>query len=168
MLSSFSKSNHSIWAKMKVSSANAFNLDKTKTSVILWRVNSLPHSPEFNQPWRRKHFGEKEKMLVTSIFSFFQNVFYPSKNKHYFYTPPAKWRFLGVYWNQPVCPSVCPFVCVQNTSFCQSHGGDINSFPNNPWFLCVIRTSLENTVGTVEIARNEQFLLSHYVFYPFR
>ena len=30
--------------------------------------------------------------------------------------------FLGVYWNHPVCPSVC----VQNTSFCQRAGGGIN------------------------------------------
>ena len=28
---------------------------------------------------------EKEKMLVTSIFSFFHNVFYPSKNKFQFF-----------------------------------------------------------------------------------
>ena len=39
--------------------------------------------------------------------------------------------FLGVYWNQPVCPSVrpcvCVSVCVQNTRFCQSAGGGIKS-----------------------------------------
>ena len=37
--------------------------------------------PTFNDPWERsllKTFWEKEKMLVTSIFSFYQNVFYPS------------------------------------------------------------------------------------------
>ena len=38
--------------------------------------------------------------------------------------------FLGVYWNQPVCPSVGVSVCVQNTSFCQSAGRGINSLPN--------------------------------------
>ena len=31
-----------------------------------------------------KHCGKKEKMLVTSIFSFFHNVFYPVKHKFYF------------------------------------------------------------------------------------
>ena len=47
--------------------------------------------------------------------------------------------FSGVYWNQPVYPYVCPSihlfvcpsvhvsVCVQNTTFCQSAAGDINS-----------------------------------------
>ena len=34
-----------------------------------------------------------------------------------------------------------------------------NPFPNKPLFLCVCSTSLENTVGKGEIARNEQFLL---------
>ena len=37
-----------------------------------------------------------------------------------------------------------------------------------PLFLFVCSTSLfENTVGKSEIARNEQFLFSHCVFYPF-
>ena len=39
--------------------------------------------------------------------------------------------FSGVYWNQPVCPSVCASVrvsvCVQNTTFCQSAGGGTKS-----------------------------------------
>ena len=34
--------------------------------------------------------------------------------------------------------------------------------------LSQTRLSFENTVGKGEIARNEQFLLSHSVFYPFR
>ena len=42
---------------------------------------------------------------------------------------PEKRMFSGVYWNQPVCPSVCVSVrvsvCVQNTSFCQTAGGGI-------------------------------------------
>ena len=32
--------------------------------------------------------------------------------------------FQGVYWNQPICVSVC----VRNTRFCQSAGGDIKSY----------------------------------------
>ena len=39
--------------------------------------------------------------------------------------------FWGVYLYQPVCPSVCTCVCVsfcvQNTDFCQSAGGCIQS-----------------------------------------
>ena len=34
-----------------------------------------------------------------------------------------------------------------------------NPFPNKPWFLRVWGTSLENTAGKGEIARNKQFLL---------
>ena len=49
---------------------------------------TLNHTiPSFNDLWRRrllKTFWEKEKMLVTSIFSFFQNVFYSSKSKFQF------------------------------------------------------------------------------------
>ena len=33
--------------------------------------------------------------------------------------------------------------------------------------MCLHYKSFENTVGKGEIARNEQFLLSHRVFYPF-
>ena len=49
---------------------------------------------------------------------------------HFFFTP-ARQMFSGVYWNKPVCPSVCPsvgvFVCVQNTTFCQIACGGIKS-----------------------------------------
>ena len=41
-----------------------------------------------------------------------------------------------------------------------------NPFPNKPWFLRVGRTSLENTVGKGEIARNKQFLLFPQCFLP--
>ena len=44
--------------------------------------------PTFNDPIGRKlmkTFWEKEKMLVTSIFSISQNVFYPSQNKFQFF-----------------------------------------------------------------------------------
>ena len=48
-------------------------------------------------------------------------------------------------------------------------------FPNRPVFLCVCTANLlkimgksfENTVGKGEIARHEQFLFFHSVFYPF-
>ena len=52
------------------------------------------------------------------------------RSEAYSYTP-AKQMFLGVYWNQSVCVSVCwschVSVCVQSTSFCQSAGGSIKS-----------------------------------------
>ena len=47
------------------------------------------------------------------------------------YHTPVKRMFSGVYWNQPVCPSVYVSarvsVCVQNTTFCQSAGRGIKS-----------------------------------------
>ena len=44
----------------------------------------------------------------------------------------------------------------------------VNPIPNKPLFLHVCSTStFENTEGKGEIALNEQFLLSHSVFYPF-
>ena len=50
-------------------------------SVILsCKVNSLPHSPHFYDLIKEsfsKTLWEKEKMLVTSIFSFSHNNFYP-------------------------------------------------------------------------------------------
>ena len=42
-------------------------------------MNFLPHNPDFNDPEKKsllKTLWEKEKMLVTSIFSFSCNVFY--------------------------------------------------------------------------------------------
>ena len=41
-----------------------------------------------------------------------------------------------------------------------------NPFPNKPWLLPVCSTSLENTMGKGEIARNEQFLLFPQCFLP--
>ena len=47
--------------------------------------STLYHTiPTFNDPKKEsfwKHWGKKEKMLVTSIFSFSHNVFYPSQNE---------------------------------------------------------------------------------------
>ena len=50
---------------------------------------------------------------------------------------------------------------LQSNSGCSDGGQQneetrcFNPFPNNPWFLRVCSTSLENTVGKEEIARNE-------------
>ena len=67
---------------------------------------------------------KKEKLLVTSIFSFSLNVFHSYislvcqnaalcrnglTSYHDFYTP-AKGMFSKVYWNQPVYLYVCPSV----------------------------------------------------------
>ena len=45
---------------------------------------------------------------------------------------------------------------------------EVNPFPKQALiFTCLQCMSFENTVGKSEIARNEQFFLSHSVFYPF-
>ena len=41
--------------------------------------------------------------------------------------PLFSWRGGVLYWKQPVCPSICVSVCVQNTSFCQSACGGSKS-----------------------------------------
>ena len=71
---------------MKMSSANAFILDKAK---LWWRVkqvenqisdkhhyNPFPHKPLFAVKVFWKKVWEKEKLLVASDFSFSNNVFY--------------------------------------------------------------------------------------------
>ena len=52
-------------------------------------ITSFPHNPDFWWPYIRsllKILWEKEKMLVTSIFSFSHDVFYPSKNNFQFWS----------------------------------------------------------------------------------
>ena len=58
-----------------------FDLWKSLHHVNLTLCHTIP---TFNKPEEEaflKTFSEKEKMLVTNIFSFSQNVFYPSQNK---------------------------------------------------------------------------------------
>ena len=69
-------------------------------------INPLPNNHDFYWPWIRsllKTLWEKEKMLVTSIFSFFHNVFYPSQNKFHLcshiYFVICKCFPLGPVWN---------------------------------------------------------------------
>ena len=92
---------------------------------------------------------------------------------------PAKRMFSWVYWNQPVRPCV---VCVQNTYFCQSAGGGINSFPYGKILdqtklkaftddkldltkiIISVFDRVENIVGKGEIACTSNFSFSHNVF----
>ena len=88
------------FATFNLSSANAVKFRESKIFLFgkqvkllykklfqtnhIWLLNSLPHNPYFWRPWERslwKTLWEKEKMLVTSIFAFFHNVFYPSQIK---------------------------------------------------------------------------------------
>ena len=54
----------------------------------------------------------------------------------------------------------------QYETYNSNANGLVNPFPNKPLFLRVCSTSLENTVGKGEIARNEQFLLFPQCFLP--
>ena len=53
-------------------------------TLTLYNTILTFNNPENESFW--KHWGEKEKMLVTSIFSFFHNVFYPSQNNFFWVT----------------------------------------------------------------------------------
>ena len=62
--------------------ANRKLLSATKNRIT--GIKSLPNTiPSFNDPEKEvflKTLWEKEKMLVTSIFSFCRNIFYPISN----------------------------------------------------------------------------------------
>ena len=79
--STLSDTNFISRASFMLSSASSFNLDK---SCILFLTNTLPLNHDFQRLSERtllKTLWEKEKMLVTSIFSFFHNVFYSIREK---------------------------------------------------------------------------------------
>ena len=63
--------------------AGRFTLSHFIDSII-FRLDSLPYNLEFDDPEKEafgKAFWEMGRMLITSIFSFSYNVFYPSLNK---------------------------------------------------------------------------------------
>ena len=64
------------------------HMGQRNTRMLCRGFNSLPHNPDFKQPWVKrplKTLWRKEKMLVTSIFSFSHNVFNPIKvQNHHF------------------------------------------------------------------------------------
>ena len=59
-------------------SKNFFSFGSLKVGIVWKRVNPFPHNDTFCRPWETsllKTMWEKEKLLVTSNFSF--SVFYP-------------------------------------------------------------------------------------------
>ena len=68
----------------------AFNLDWHKILAFpKGLINPLPNNPWFLQPWDGSLFKtlwEKEKMMVTNIFSLFYNAFYPGGNTFRFFS----------------------------------------------------------------------------------
>ena len=66
-------------SNLNLMSANSFTLDESKICCFE-RVNPFPHNDTFRRPWETsllKTLWEKEKLLVTSNFSFSHSVFYP-------------------------------------------------------------------------------------------
>ena len=74
--------------------------------------------------------------------------------------------FLGVFWNQPVCPSMClsVYLSVYKILVSVKAGGGINLFLHSR--LNTLRKKLwENIVGKREIAQMSNFTFFHNVFY---
>ena len=98
---------------------------------------------------RCKTLWEKEKMLVTSIFSLSYNIF-----KRFLFQDFQKPALCGKGLN-----------CVHSVV---KWGLHLYPFPKQALvFMCLQYKSFENTVGKGEIARNEQFLLFPQFFPPF-
>ena len=80
MFSTLSNTNFNFKLRFILLSANPLNLDKSKIFVIWYRVNPFPNKPWLLRVCRTsllKTLWEKEKLLVTSNFSFSHSVFYP-------------------------------------------------------------------------------------------
>ena len=68
--------------------ANAYKLDKSRKLSFGKELTLSNVIPTFNDPEKdtsRNHCGIKEKMLITTMFSFSHNVFYPSQSKFQFF-----------------------------------------------------------------------------------
>ena len=96
--------------------------------------NPFPNNPWFLRPWDRrllKTLREKEKMLVTNIFSFSHYVFYPLT-----FSQTTKFTLFQIKKKN----------FADDNFKLDKNGGKLNE-------------SVENTVGKREIARYEQFIL---------
>ena len=113
------------------------------TSLLktLWEKEKLLIFPQCFLPfWRTfHHFHQTLKLSSANSFNLEESkicrwelnctklkFFHLTKS----YYTPTKGMFPGVYWNQPVCPSICPFICVSvhpcvcvQNKVCQSAGG---------------------------------------------
>ena len=111
------------------------------------KINSFPNKPWFSHVCRTSHLKtlwEKEKMLVTGIFSFSHNVFYPL----------GEFPAIFIKFENNVCTlslfGKSPKFVVWDR---------INPFPNKPWFLRVSRTSL---LKTLLVTRNFSFFPCYF------
>ena len=121
-------------------------------SAFFCRLSRYHTIPTFNDPQERgllKTLLKKEKMLVTSIFSFSHNVFYPIKDRN-----------LHLSYNYFVICKCVQFDLVQNFVVWVR----VNHFPNKPWFLQFI-PSLPNPISPKFFPFC--ILLSHFPTLPF-
>ena len=73
-----------------------------------FRFNPFPHNPDLLGPSKRnllKTLWEKEKMLVTSIFSFSHNAFYPSQNRIFVFKShlSSRLQMLSIWTGLKIC-----------------------------------------------------------------
>ena len=101
VFSALSKRKIVILATFNLSSANAFNLVMSKNLSFGKGFRSYPwrHDPEFKWFWRRRFLitlVAKEKMLITSIFSFSPNFLWAFKKDLFFTLSQTSTWFLLV------------------------------------------------------------------------
>ena len=86
----------------------------TRTNDIIFLYHTIPTFNDLEKQNLLKTLWEKEKMLVTSFFSFSHNVFYPFQNKFHF--------FGHTYFVVCKCFQFLPVqnfvVCIQNFTGC--------------------------------------------------
>ena len=116
-------------------------------SAFFCRLSRYRTIPTFNDPQERrllKTLLKKEKMLVTSIFSFSHNVFYPIEDRN-----------LHLSYNYFVICKCFQFDLVQILLF----GLELTISQTSPGFYVSALQVFRKQCGKSEIARNEQFLL---------
>ena len=160
-----------------------YNRDQVLYSLTTF--NPFQNNPLFLRPLGPgllKTLWEKEKMLVTSIFSFFHNVFYHTKKEksQFWYIWLILCRLFRfclvpnfVVWERVeiVHSLILRFlqILIGLTEWCsQSIVVLLNPFPHNDTFWRPWKTSLSKTMWEKEkllVTSNLSF--SHSVFYPF-
>ena len=116
--------------------------------------------PAFNTPWKesfRKHCEKKDKMLVTSIFFFFHNVFYSSQHKFQFL---SHYYFVICVFCHLVKSELIKYICECFTSCLLFHHCYQHLWRNkghwalpffNPWMCNVVCSLWKTSFWGVEL-----------------
>ena len=112
-----------------------------------------------------KTLWEKKKLFITSIFFFSHNVFYSIRKLY-----PHLSEFLTYLYLLLISKSLklaCEVEGYENNEGKGESGGNLNPFPNKPWFSSVCSTSHLKTLWEKEkLLVTSNFSFSHSVFYP--